>query len=67
MYRSNPGSGLCRRLVLLEEQLKLADERRSVVDEARRLRRDQRTARLRKVLGLTGPAADRGTADRSAN
>lgn len=49
-------SGLCRRLVLLEEQLKLADQRRPIVEEARKLRREQRRTKLRGIGNQIGAA-----------
>jgi len=49
-------SGLCRRLVLLEEQLKLAEQRRLIVEEARALRRERRRAKPRDIVGRIGVA-----------
>ena len=54
MERAGSPSGLCRRLVLLEEQLKLAEQRRPIVEEARKLRRERRRANSRGVVGQIG-------------
>lgn len=56
MNRTYNGSGLCRRLVLLEEQLKLADQRRPIVEEARKLRRERRREKVRGIGGQIGAA-----------
>ena len=54
MERAGSPSGLCRRLVLLEEQLKLAEQRRPIVEEARKLRRERRRANSRGAVGQIG-------------
>jgi hypothetical protein len=60
MSRADNGSGLCRRLVLLEEQLKLAAQRRPIVDEARRLARERRRTKLRGIGVEVAVALGRG-------
>ncbi|MHB1638407.1 MAG: hypothetical protein ACYCUD_01035 [Candidatus Dormibacteria bacterium] len=54
MERAGNASGLCRRLVLLEEQLKLAEKRRPIVEEARELQRERSRAKSRGVVGQIG-------------